>query len=312
MRVWIASNFLSNLLIYVFGLHLVFYPLLSDPVSAEIPELPARGLSIFADLSGFFLLSAFLAALTIGSLGSLPLITLLGLSGEVVSSYPFFVVAILHLVLEAVVGGHIYVAILCIFGGLRNIFTNLWPWVRRCLICAGEAYLFSKPRPPIHQPWQDQRLGAPVAKAQVPTGLGKLLDAFHHRADPPRFWDLLACTGVLYALTTILGGVIAIRAGCSTCRLEMGTRSGTLKLAAGQRPGTSAPSKYHFWTSRRCLSSISIWIGGQRRGHFRLAGPGRGLGNAAAASGLSSCGMYAISATTQNQSPRSAVRGGYG
>ena len=48
MHVWIASNFLSNLLIYVFGLHLVFYPLLSGPVlgSAEIPELPARGLSI--------------------------------------------------------------------------------------------------------------------------------------------------------------------------------------------------------------------------------------------------------------------------
>ena len=63
MHVWIASNFLSNLLIYVFGLHLVFYPLLSESVSAEIPELPARGLSIFADLSGFFLLSAFPASL---------------------------------------------------------------------------------------------------------------------------------------------------------------------------------------------------------------------------------------------------------
>ena len=148
MHVWIASNFLSNLLIYVFGLHLVFYPLLSESVSAEIPELPARGLSIFADLSGFFLLSAFLAAFTIGSLGSLHLITLLGLSGEVVSSYPFFVVDIL-----------------CIFGGLWHIFTNPWPRARRCLVWSGEAY-------------RDQRLGASVAKSQSPTGLVSYLMCF--------------------------------------------------------------------------------------------------------------------------------------
>ena len=104
MHVWIASNFLSNLFIHGFGLYLVFYPLLSDPVlgSAEIPELPVRGLSIFADLGGFFLLSAFLAAFTVGSLGPRHLTTLLGPS----------------------VG---YVTILCIFGSLRHIFTNPWP-----------------------------------------------------------------------------------------------------------------------------------------------------------------------------------------
>ena len=33
--------------------------------------------------------------------------------------------------LEDVVGGHIYVAILCVFGGLWHIFTNPWPWARR-------------------------------------------------------------------------------------------------------------------------------------------------------------------------------------
>ena len=236
MHVWIASNFLSNLLIYVFGLHLVLYPLLSDPVlgSAEIPELPARGLSIFADLSGFFLISAFLAALTMGSLGP---------------PHPFFVV-----------GGHIHVTILCTFGSLWHTFANPCPRTLRCLVWSGEAY-FSKVRPHI-QPWQERRalefithaplgllnsigriaaetysleavslvrqhglsvrflwagvsqlhaftflvrnrrLGASVSKAQAPMGLGKYL----MRSPSDKI---------------LLGGEMAIRAGCSICRPEL-------------------------------------------------------------------------------------------
>jgi photosystem II CP43 chlorophyll apoprotein len=43
--------------------------------------------------------------------------------------------------LEDVVGGLVSVAILCVFGGLWHIFTNPWPWARRCLVWSGEAYL---------------------------------------------------------------------------------------------------------------------------------------------------------------------------
>ena len=223
----------------------------------------------------------------------------LGPSGEVVSSYPFFVVGVLHLISSAVLGfgglyhavfgpeiltseffayswkdknqmttilgihlillgvgawllvlkamnygrlatiltasaasKHIYVAILCVFGGLWHIFTNPWPWARRCLVWSGEAYLsyslgavslmgfiaccmvwfnntvypseFYGPTGPEAAQSQaftflvrDQRLGASVAKAQAPTGLGKYLmrspsGEIILGGETMRFWDLRA------------------------------------------------------------------------------------------------------------------------
>ena len=134
--------------------------------------------------------------------------------------------------LEDVVGGHIYVAILCVFGGLWHIFTNPWPWARRCLVWSGEAYLsyslgavslmgfiaccmvwfnntvypseFYGPTGPEASQSQaftflvrDQRLGASVAKAQAPTGLGKYLmrspsGEIILGGETMRFWDLRA------------------------------------------------------------------------------------------------------------------------
>jgi hypothetical protein len=175
--------------------------------------------------------------------------------------------------LEDVVGGLVSVAILCVFGGLWHIFTNPWPWARRCLVWSGEAYLsyslgavslmgfiaccmvwfnntvypseingangdfrvglehgrfmlhqsegqqlgvssealhtvypseFYGPTGPEASQSQaftflvrDQRLGASVAKAQAPTGLGKYLLAntvgeIILGGETMRFWDLRA------------------------------------------------------------------------------------------------------------------------
>ena len=43
--------------------------------------------------------------------------------------------------LEDVIGGHIYVGLLCILGGLWHIFTKPFAWAQRVLFWSGEAYL---------------------------------------------------------------------------------------------------------------------------------------------------------------------------
>ncbi len=43
--------------------------------------------------------------------------------------------------LEDVIGGHIWIGLICIGGGIWHIVTEPWPWVKRILIFSGEAYL---------------------------------------------------------------------------------------------------------------------------------------------------------------------------
>ncbi len=132
--------------------------------------------------------------------------------------------------LEDVVGGHIVVGIGCILGGIWHITTVPWVWARRAFVWSGEAYLsyslaalslmgfiaccmswfnntvypseFYGPTGPEASQSQaftflirDQRLGASVAAAQAPTGLGKYLmrspsGEIILGGETMRFWDL--------------------------------------------------------------------------------------------------------------------------
>ena len=109
--------------------------------------------------------------------------------------------------MEDLVGGHIWVGVLCLTGGIWHITTKPFPWARRAFVWSGEAYLsyslaalslmgysaavyswynntaypseFYGPTGPEASQSQaftflvrDQRLGANVASAQGPTGLG--------------------------------------------------------------------------------------------------------------------------------------------
>jgi photosystem II CP43 chlorophyll apoprotein len=134
--------------------------------------------------------------------------------------------------MEDLVGGHIWVGALCIFGGIWHIVTKPFAWVRRTFIWSGEAYLsyslaalavmgltasvfvwynntaypseFFGPTGPEASQAQaftflvrDQRLGANVASAQGPTGLGKYLmrspsGEIILGGETQRFWDLRA------------------------------------------------------------------------------------------------------------------------
>ncbi|KAG2275614.1 hypothetical protein Bca52824_058169 [Brassica carinata] len=124
--------------------------------------------------------------------------------------------------LEDIIGGHVWLGSICIFGGIWHILTKPFAWARRALVWSGEAYLsyslaalsvcgfiaccfvwfnntaypseFYGPTGPEASQAQaftflvrDQRLGANVGSAQGPTGLGKYL-----MRETMRFWDLRA------------------------------------------------------------------------------------------------------------------------
>jgi photosystem II CP43 chlorophyll apoprotein len=131
--------------------------------------------------------------------------------------------------LEDIVGGHIWVGLILISGGIFHVLTKPFAWARRAFIWSGEAYLsyslgalslmgfiatafvwfnntaypseFYGPTGPEASQAQamtflvrDQRLGANVASAQGPTGLGKYLmrsptGEIIFGGETMRFWD---------------------------------------------------------------------------------------------------------------------------
>ncbi|CAN1868265.1 Photosystem II CP43 reaction center protein [Linum perenne] len=134
--------------------------------------------------------------------------------------------------LEDVIGGHLWLGSICLFGGIWHILTKPFAWARRALVWSGEAYLsyslgalsvfgfiaccfvwfnntaypseFYGPTGPEASQAQaftflvrDQRLGANVGSAQGPTGLGKYLmrsptGEVIFGGETMRFWDLRA------------------------------------------------------------------------------------------------------------------------
>ncbi|KAF1865279.1 hypothetical protein Lal_00004653 [Lupinus albus] len=134
--------------------------------------------------------------------------------------------------LEDIIGGHVWLGSICIFGGIWHILTKPFAWARRALVWFGEAYLsyslaalsvfgfiaccfvwfnntaypseFYGPTGPEASQAQaftflvrDQRLGANVGSAQGPTGLGKYLmrsptGEVIFGGETMRFWDLRA------------------------------------------------------------------------------------------------------------------------
>jgi photosystem II CP43 chlorophyll apoprotein len=43
--------------------------------------------------------------------------------------------------MEDIIGGHIWIGTLEIFGGIWHILTKPWAWARRAFVWSGEAYL---------------------------------------------------------------------------------------------------------------------------------------------------------------------------
>lgn len=131
--------------------------------------------------------------------------------------------------MEDIIGGHIYVGLICIFGGIWHILTKPFGWARRALVWSGEAYLsyslgalslmafiatcfvwFNNTAYPseFYGPTnaeasqsqaliflaRDQSMGANVGSAQGPTGLGKYLmrsptGEIILGGETMRFWD---------------------------------------------------------------------------------------------------------------------------
>jgi photosystem II CP43 chlorophyll apoprotein len=131
--------------------------------------------------------------------------------------------------MEDIIGGHIWVGLTCIAGGIYHVLTKPFSWARRAFIWSGEAYLsyslgalslmgfiasafvwFNNTAYPseFYGPTnaessqaqsfvflvRDQKLGANVASAQGPTGLGKYLmrsptGEIIFGGETMRFWD---------------------------------------------------------------------------------------------------------------------------
>jgi photosystem II CP43 chlorophyll apoprotein len=131
--------------------------------------------------------------------------------------------------MEDIIGGHIWIGLICIFGGVWHILTKPFAWARRAFIWSGEAYLsyslgalammafiascfvwFNNTAYPseFYGPTnaessqsqafvflaRDQKLGASIASAQGPTGLGKYLmrsptGEIIFGGETMRFWD---------------------------------------------------------------------------------------------------------------------------
>ncbi len=131
--------------------------------------------------------------------------------------------------MEDIIGGHIWVGLICIAGGVWHILTKPFGWVRRAFVWSGEAYLsyslgalslmgfvaaamvwFNNTAYPseFYGPTnaeasqaqaflflaRDQRLGANIATSQGPTGLGKYLmrsptGEIILGGETMRFWD---------------------------------------------------------------------------------------------------------------------------
>jgi photosystem II CP43 chlorophyll apoprotein len=131
--------------------------------------------------------------------------------------------------MEDIIGGHIWIGLICIAGGVWHILTKPFGWVRRAFIWSGEAYLsyslgalslmgfiasffvwfnntaypseFYGPTGPEASQAQaftflvrDQRLGANIGSSQGPTGLGKYLmrsptGEIIFGGETMRFWD---------------------------------------------------------------------------------------------------------------------------
>ena len=134
--------------------------------------------------------------------------------------------------MEDIIGGHIWIGVLLVVGGVWHILTKPFAWARRAFVWSGEAYLsyslaavsvmafvstgmswfnntaypseFYGPTGPEASQAQaftflvrDQRLGTNVSSAQGPTGLGKYLmrsptGEIVLGGETMRFWDLRA------------------------------------------------------------------------------------------------------------------------
>lgn len=131
--------------------------------------------------------------------------------------------------MEDIIGGHIWIGLICIAGGIWHILTKPFAWARRALIWSGEAYLsyslgalsimgfiascmvwfnntaypsefFGPTNAEASQAQalvflaRDQKIGANVGSAQGPTGLGKYLmrsptGEIILGGETMRFWD---------------------------------------------------------------------------------------------------------------------------
>lgn len=131
--------------------------------------------------------------------------------------------------MEDIIGGHIWIGLICIAGGVWHILTKPFAWARRAFIWSGEAYLsyslgalslmgfiaacyvwFNNTAYPseFYGPTnaessqaqsftflvRDQKLGVNIASAQGPTGLGKYLmrspsGEIIFGGETMRFWD---------------------------------------------------------------------------------------------------------------------------